>query len=101
MRFLPSSSCVHTTIWMHHIDANKMNREKKLNKNYTKILCAILNKSKKQDSTKQQLYSHQSPISETTEVRCTRHVEPCWRSKDKLISKILLWIPAYGHANIG
>ena len=28
MGFLSSCSYVHTTIWMHHIDTNKMHREK-------------------------------------------------------------------------
>ena len=28
MGFLPSCSCVHTTVWMQHVDANKMHGEK-------------------------------------------------------------------------
>ena len=28
MKFLPSCSCVHTTIWMHHKNTNKMHGEK-------------------------------------------------------------------------
>ena len=27
-RFIPSCSCVHTTVWMHHMDVNNTNREK-------------------------------------------------------------------------
>ena len=27
MQFLPSSGCVDTAIWMHHLDANNMARE--------------------------------------------------------------------------
>ena len=30
MRFLPRCSCVHTTIWMNYMDANKTHREKAL-----------------------------------------------------------------------
>ena len=34
----------------------------------------------------------------TIQVRRTRHAGYCWRSKDKLISDILLWTPARGQA---
>ena len=62
---------------------------------------AILNKYWKQHPKKQQLYSHLPPISKTIQVRWTRHVGHCWRSKDKLISDILLWTPLNWHANVG
>ena len=42
---------------------------KKLNWNYTRMLHAILNKSWKQHSTKQQLYRNSSPISQTIQLR--------------------------------
>ena len=44
---------------------------KKLDGNYIKSLHAVLNKSWKQHSTKQQLYGHLPPISQTTQVRQT------------------------------
>ncbi len=47
-------------------------------------LQAILNKSWKQHPTKQQIYGHLPPISQTIQVRRTRHAEHCWRSKDGL-----------------
>ena len=31
----------------------------------------------------------------------SRHAGHCWRSKDKLISDVLLWTPAYGQAKAG
>ena len=34
----------------------------------------------------------------TIKVRQTRHGGHCWRSKDQLISNILLWTPSYGRA---
>ena len=43
--------------------------EKKLDKNYTKWLCAVLNKSWNQHLTKQQLYGHLPPITQTIQVR--------------------------------
>ena len=38
--------------------------EKKLDGKYTRMICAVLNKSWKQHRTKQQLYSHLPPISQ-------------------------------------
>ena len=75
--------------------------EKKLNGNYTRILRPILNKSWRQHPTKQKLYGHLPPIMETIKVRWTRHARHCWRSQNKLISDILLWIPSHGQAKAG
>ena len=72
--------------------------EKKLDCNYTRMLQAILKKSKRQRPTKQQLYSHLPPITKTIQVRRTRHMGHCWRSSDELISDILLWTPSHGWA---
>ena len=47
------------------------------------------------------LYSHLLPIMKTIQVRWTRHAGHCRRSKDELISDVLLWIPAYGQAKAG
>ena len=75
--------------------------EKKLDGNYTRMLQAILNKSWRQHRTKQQLYGHQPPIIKTIQVRRTKHAGHCWRSRDELISDVLLWIPSHGHAKAG
>ena len=75
--------------------------KKKLDSNYTRMLRAILNKSWRQHSTRHQLYGHLPPIAKTIQVRWTRHAGHCWRSKDKLISDVLLWTPAYGQAKAG
>ena len=75
--------------------------EKKLDGNYTKMLRAILNKSWQQHPTRHQLYGHLPPITKTIQVRRTRHAGHCWRSKDVLISDVLLWTPAYGQAKAG
>ena len=72
--------------------------EKKLDSNYTRMLQAILNKSCKQHPTKQQLYGHLSPVMKTILVRQTRHAGHYWRSRDELISDVLLWISSHGHA---
>ena len=72
--------------------------EKKLDSNYTRMLRTILKKSRRQHLTKQQhLYGHQPPI----KIRRTRHVGLCWRSRDELISDVLLWTPSHGRAKAG
>ena len=75
--------------------------EKKLDGNYTRMLRAILNKSWRQHPTKHQLYGHLPPIMKTIQVRQTRHVGHCWRSRDKFISDVLLWTPTYGQPKAG
>ena len=72
--------------------------QKKLDGNYTRMLWAILNKSWRQQPTKQQLYDHLPPITKTIKIRWTRHVGHCWRSSDELISDVILWIPSHGRA---
>ena len=73
----------------------------KLHENFIRILQAILNKSCKKYPTKQQLYSHQPPLSKTIQIRWTRHAGSCWRNKDELISDILLWTPLHRCASVG
>ena len=75
--------------------------EKKLDGNYTRMLRAILNKSWRQHPTKHQLYGHLPPITKIIQVRQTRHAGHCLRSRDKLISDVLLWTPAYSRAKAG
>ena len=75
--------------------------EKKLDRNYTRMLRAILNKSWQQHSTRHQLYGQQQPITKTIQARRTRHAGHCWRSGDELVSDVLLWIPAYGQSKAG
>ena len=75
--------------------------EKKLDRNYTRMLRAVLNKSWRQHPTRHQLYGHLPPITKTIQVRRTRHAGHCWRSKDELISDVLLWTPTYGQAKTG
>ena len=75
--------------------------EKSLDGNYTRMLQTILNKSRRQHPTKQQLYGHLTLITKTIKIRRTRHAGHCWRSKDELISDLLLLIPSHGRANAG
>ena len=77
--------------------------EKKLDENYTRMLRAILNKSWRQHPTRHQQYGHlpPPPSRKLYKVRRTRHVGHCWRSKDDLISDVLLSTPTYGRAKAG
>ena len=65
------------------------------------MLWAILNKSWRQHPTRHQLYGHLSRITKTIQVRRTRHAGHCWRSRNELISDVLLWTPIYGRAKAG
>ena len=75
--------------------------EKKLDGNYTRMLRAILNKSWRQHPTRYQLYGHLPSITKTIQVRRTKHAGHCWRSRDELISDVLLWTPTCGRAKAG
>ena len=62
----------------------------------------LLNKSWRQHPTRHQLYGHLPPITKTVQVRRARHAGHCWRSKNELISDVLLWTPPpYGQAKAG
>ena len=75
--------------------------EKKLDGNYIKRLRVILNKSRRLHLTKQQLYGRIPPLTKTIKIRRTRHAGHFWRSRDELISDILLWILSQGRAKAG
>ena len=75
------------------------------------MLRVILNKSWRQHPKRHQLFGHQlfghqlfghlPPITKTIQVRRTRNAGHCWRSRDELISYVLLWTPTYGRAKAG
>ena len=65
------------------------------------MLCAVLSKSSQQHLTKQQVYGRLLSISQTVQERGAKHAGHCWRSKDTLISNILLWTPTHGHTSVG
>ena len=65
------------------------------------MLLAILNTSWRQHPTKQLLYGHLIPITKTIQIRWTRHARHCWRSREELMSDVLLWTPSHGRAKAG
>ena len=44
---------------------------------------------------------HLPPITKTIQIRRSRHAGHCWRSRDELISDVLLWTPTHGRAKAG
>ena len=75
--------------------------EKRLDGNYTRMLRAILNKSWQQHPTKAPTIRSPTTYHETIQARQTRHAGHCWRSKDEIVSDVLLWTPAYGQSKAG
>ena len=76
-------------------------RLEKIDSNYTRMLRAILNRSWQQHSTRRQLYGHLPPITKTIQAGRTRHAGHCWRTKDEIVSGVLLWTPGYGQSKAG
>ena len=62
------------------------------------MLQAILNKFWRQHLKRYQLYGHLSPITKAIQARRTWHAGHYWRSRDELISDVLLWTPTHGRA---
>ena len=65
------------------------------------MLRAILNMSWRQHPLRHLLYGHLPPITINIQIRRTRHAGHCWRSRDELISDVLLWTSTYGRAKAG
>ena len=65
--------------------------EKKLDGNYTRMLRAILNKSRRQHPKNISYTASLPTITKTIKIRRNRHAGHCWRSRDELISDVLLW----------
>ena len=65
------------------------------------MLWAILNKSWRQHPTKKQPYGHLPPITKTILVGRTRHAGCYCRSREELISDVLLWTLSEGQAKAG
>ena len=51
--------------------------------------------------TRRQLYGHLPPITKTIQARRTRHAGHSWRSKDEIVSDVLLWTLPYGQSKAG
>ena len=86
---------------MHHLDFNEMLGVKarwELHKDTVCCFKQILEVAHLQNCSYTATFP---PISQTIQIRQTRHAGNCWRSKDELISKVLMWAPTNRHTNIG
>ena len=99
-QFLPGSDRVDTAVWMHYMDANKTAGEE-ARRQLRKNIASNIEQPWLQHPTKQQLYAHLFPITKAIQVRRTRHAGHCWRSRDELISDVLLLTPTYDRAKAG
>ena len=75
--------------------------EKKMDGDYTRMLQAILNKSWTQHPYKEAAVRAYTTHHENYQIWRSIHAEHCWRSRDEVISDILLWTPSHGWANAG
>ena len=75
--------------------------ESKLDGTYTRMLRAALNIPWQIHPTKKQLYGHLPPITVSIRERRLRFVGHCWRSKEEVVSKVLLWKPKHGTTSSG
>ena len=75
--------------------------EKRLNGTYTRMLRAILNISWKQHPTRQRLYGDLPLVCTTIKHRRMTFAGHCWRSKDEIVSDLLLWAPKHGYTKTG
>ena len=85
---------------MHYMDSNKTAGEKarlQLHKNAASNLEELLAATPhKTPTVRPPASSH-----ENYSVRRTKHAGHCWRSRDELISDVLLWTPTHGRAEAG
>ena len=75
--------------------------EKKLDGTYTRMLRAALNISWKQHPTNTELYGKIPPLSNSIQERRMRFAGHCWRSKNEIVSDVLLWQPKHGKTSRG
>ena len=74
---------------------------KKLDGTYTRLLRAAQNVSWKQHMTNKQLYGELPNISAIIAERRTQFSGHCWRSKEEVVHKLLLWEPNHGKRSRG
>ena len=70
--------------------------KRELHKNATSHIKQI----QEEHPTKQLLYGHLYHIFKTNQIRWTRHVGHCGRSKNELIRDVLQWNPSHKHTSI-
>ena len=75
--------------------------EKKIDGAYTRMLRAALNRSWRDHPTNKELYANIPPISQSIRLQRLRFAGHCWRNKEELAGKVLLWSPSNGRRSQG
>ena len=65
------------------------------------MLCAILNIHWSAHPSKERLYGNLVQITSVIKERRTRFAGHCYRSKDEVVSDLILWTPKHGKAKVG
>ena len=74
---------------------------KRLDGSYTRMLRVVLNISWEEHPTKQRLYGTIPALSRTIVKARMRFAGHCYRSKEELVSEVLMWKPSHGKASVG
>ena len=94
MRILPSCSHVSATVWLHHLDSNKMLGEKARWELHKVAMCCfeqILETALYKTAAVRSLTSHLTN-------QPGKKNKTCWRSKNELV---LLWTPTHRNTSVG
>ena len=76
-------------------------QETSLKGTYTRMLRAVLNISWKEHPTNKVLYGHFIPIADTIRESRLRFAGHSWRSKEEIVSDVMLWRPTQGTTSVG
>ena len=76
-------------------------QENELNGIYTRMLREILNIHWSTHHSKERLYGNLVQITSMIKERRTRFAVHCYRSKDEVVSGLILWTPKHGKAKVG
>ena len=63
---------------------------------YTRLLSTALNVSWRQHLTNRQLCGNLPPVSSVIHVRRLQFAEQCYRSKNEVVNRVILWEPKHG-----
>ena len=75
--------------------------EKKINGSYTRMLRVALNISWRDHMSNKDLYGKILKITDTIREQRLRFSGHCWRSKNEVVSDVLLWLPIHGRRSRG
>ena len=75
--------------------------ESKLNETYTRMLRAILNIHWSKLPSKERLYGNLVQITSVIKERRTKFADHSYRSKDEVVSDLILWTPKHNKVKVG